>query len=142
MYVLSQEMIYDQQQQQQYQEGYGEQLEQQQQIEEEPSLVLTNFQSEMSEITAVAGIDYLSLAKQRAAEKRESVNNISTDNDWLSLAEEIKFKEQQGENKDEWEASLDDEGGMGDAAALGMGSYVTEGGIVVEGEDEEPSLLL
>lgn len=123
-------------QQQGYEEAYVEQ-------EEEPTLILTNIQSEMSSITAEAGMDYLSLARQRAAEKRESVNNISTDSDWLNLAEEVKRKKEEEGEKDAWDASLEDEGSQGDAAALGMGTVVTEGGIVLEGDNgDEPTLLL
>ena len=124
------------QQQQDYEQTYDEQ-------EEGPSLILTNIQSEMSAITAEAGMDYLSLARQRAAEKRESVNNISTDSDWLNLAEEVKRKKEEEGEQDAWDASLEDEGSEGDAAALGMGTVVTEGGLVLEGDNgDEPKLLL
>jgi hypothetical protein len=122
---------------QDYDQGYQQNYDQQGEYTQ-PSLILNDIQSEMSAIAAEAGLDYLSLARQRAAEKRESVN-ISTDRDWLNLADEIKKKA----GDDGWEASLDDEGSEGDAAALGMRTFVTEGGIVVEGGDgDEPTLLL
>eukprot|EP00804_Cyclotella_cryptica_P021138 CCRYP_020957-RA/>CCRYP_020957-RA protein AED:0.27 eAED:0.27 QI:0/-1/0/1/-1/1/1/0/92 len=91
----------------------------------------------MSQLNFQGGIDYLSLARQRAMEKRESVNSGSTDDDWMTLAQEKR------EAGDGWEASLNDVGSEGDAAALGMGTFVTEGGIVVEtgGDDDEPKLL-
>ena len=145
MWISDEQQQYNQQyDQQQYDQQF---YDQQQQEQEEPSLILGNdIQSEMNQLISEAGIDYLSLARQRAAEKRESVNNISTDSDWINLAEEIKRQEAEaGENSkgDEWEASLDDEGSEGDAAALGMGGFVTEGGLVVEGENgDEPTLLL
>lgn len=142
MYVDNQQ--YDQQQynQEQYDQQQYEQQAYDQQSEQ--SLILGNdIQSEMSQLISEAGMDYLSLARQRAAEKRESVNNISTDNDWLNLAEEVKRQEGAKSGDDEWEASLDDEGSEGDASALGMGGFVTEGGLVIEGENgDEPTLLL
>ncbi|KAL3775298.1 hypothetical protein HJC23_002471 [Cyclotella cryptica] len=105
--------------------------------EQQPSLITSNFAQEMSQLNFQGGIDYLSLARQRAMEKRESVNSGSTDDDWMTLAQEKR------EAGDGWEASLNDVGSEGDAAALGMGTFVTEGGIVVEtgGDDDEPKLL-
>ncbi|KAL7476593.1 hypothetical protein ACHAW6_002446 [Cyclotella cf. meneghiniana] len=106
--------------------------------EQQPSLITANFAQEMSQLNFEGGIDYLSLAKQRALEKRESRNSGSTDADWMALARE---KLDAG---DGWEASLNDAGSEGDAAALGIGTFVTEGGIVVEtgGDGDEPTLLL
>ena len=141
------EQQYDQQnydQQAYEQQNYDQQVyDQQQNYNAEPSLILGNdIAQEMNEITAQAGMDYLALARQRAAEKRESVN-ISTDGDWLNLADEIKRKaEAGGEKGDGWDESLNEDS-EGDAASLGLGGFVTEAGIVVEGDDgDEPTLLL
>ena len=112
-------------------------------------------QEELTRATSnvdVGGIDYLALARQRAAERRESINSLSSDADWLELAE--SKKRAMGDAAaafaadGDWESSLKDEGGLNDIAALGMrvdgGVMVTEGGIVVdigaEGDDG-PKLL-
>lgn len=150
----NQQQVYDQQYQQQAynDQQYDTHFEDQQQQPPSQLILGNDIASEMSQLISEAGIDYLSLAKQRALEKRESINNISTDDDWLNLAEEVRVKKQQeqlnnnnnegGEKDDEWEASLNEES-EGDAAALGMGTFVTEAGIVVEGNyGDEPTLLL
>ena len=88
-------------------------------------------------------LDYLALARQRAVERRESINSLSTDSDWLDLAESKKRAAMMGDDDDDWVSSLKDEGASKDIASLGMrvegGVMVTEGGIVVdigaEGDD-------
>lgn len=150
----------EQLQQQQYQQQQYEQQQMQQQQQEqqgyggdEPSLLITdNMQEEMRSATSgvdVGGIDYLALARQRAAERRESNNSMSNDADWLNLAEEKR--KQLGDmaefaDTDGWEQSLDDEGSLSDSASLGMGVkleetedgvMMTEGGLVVDNVDEE-----
>lgn len=168
-----QQQYYDQQQQQQY---YDQQQQQQQyydqqqqsnspyniQNDEEPSLLITdNMSQEMARATSgveLGGIDYLALARQRAAARVESNNSQSTDADWVELAEEKK--RQLGDmaefaDDEAWEKSLDDEGSLSDAASLGMGVkleegeggvMMTEGGLVVDNYGEaggdEPQLLL
>jgi hypothetical protein len=119
-----------------------------------PSLLITsNVQEELTRATSnvdVGGIDYLALARQRAAERRESINSLSSDADWLELAE--SKRRAMGDAAayaadDDWESSLTDEGGSNDIAALGMrvegGVMVTEGGIVVDigAEGDDPKLL-
>lgn len=157
-----------QQYQQQPQEYYPEQQQQgmdpnaYNQGGEEPSLIISDdMQGEMARATSgieLGGIDYLALARQRAAARVESNNSMSNDADWLNLAEAKKAE--MGDmaeyaTDDDWEKSLEDEGSMSDSAALGMGvkmeeaeggMMVTEGGLVVdsmgEGGEDEPQLLL
>lgn len=107
------------------------------------------------------GIDYLALARQRAMERRESINSLSSDADWVELAKAkaaaSSSSASMGED-DGWESSLDDTGSLMDSAALGLGGVkleageregmmVTEGGLIVDvgtqGDDEEdgPRLL-
>jgi len=164
-----QQQYYDQQQQQQQQQYYDQQQQQQQQQqgyvsggEEEPSLLITNnMQEEMTRATAGVdvGIDYLALARQRAAQRTQSNNSDSTSAEWIQLADEKKRI--LGDNAafaddDGWEASLEDEGSIADSAALGMGVkleegeggvMMTEGGLVVDNAGDEeggegPQLLL
>lgn len=140
----------------------GQQYYQQEEQEEQPSLFVSgNMQEELSKATAdfSAPIDFLALARQRAAEKRESVNSSSSDDDWKQLAEEKRIAMGGYVNDDEgWEASLEDEGNEADVVGLGMGVglkeaeggvMVTESGLVVENagtedgeEGDEPKLLL
>ncbi|KAL3807446.1 hypothetical protein ACHAXA_003975 [Cyclostephanos tholiformis] len=105
----------------------------------------------------IGGIDYLALARQRAIERRESINSLSSDDDWHRLAEAKKRDTMMGaartggveEDDDGWESSLNDGGGATDVAALGMrieGSVmVTEGGIIVDNvgsdDDDGPRLI-
>ena len=160
-----QSQYYDQQQQNQQQEYYDEQQQQQYNqydqgvpTEEEPTLLITdNMQQEMQRATAntdMGGIDYLALARQRAAARVQSVNSQSTDADWQALAEEKRMESGGYVNEDEaWESSLNDEGSESDVNSLGMGVglvegeggvMMTEGGLVVDSMDEgdEPQLLL
>lgn len=156
-----QQSYYDQDPQQpQY---YDDPQQQPAQNAEEPSLLITdNIQQEMAAATSgveVGGIDFLALARQRAAERRESNNSESTAEEWIELAEEVrreKMAERGGyiSDDEDWEKSLDDEGGLSDSAALGMGVkleeaeggvMMTEGGLVVdggEGGEDGPQLLL
>ena len=161
----SQYYDYEQQDQQQQDYDYDERRHQQQQqqhysqYEEEPTLLITdNMQQEMQRATSnfdFGGLDYLALARQRAAARVESVNSQSTDADWQALAEEKKYQSGGYVNEDEaWEASLNDEGSESDVNSLGMGAVgliegeggvlMTEGGLVVDNMDEgdEPQLLL
>jgi hypothetical protein len=160
-----QSQYYDinQQQSQYYDENQQYYDEQQQQYDnsqggEEPTLLITdNMQQEMQRATSnieMGGLDYLALARQRAAARVESVNNQSSDEDWLRLAEEKRFQSGGYVSGDEaWEASLGEEGSESDFASLGMGGVnlvqgeggvmMTEGGLVVDNMDEgdEPQLL-
>ncbi|KAK1745901.1 hypothetical protein QTG54_003825 [Skeletonema marinoi] len=146
---------YDEQQQNQH---YYDGQQQQQQEEEEPSLLITdNMQQEMQRATAnsdIGGLDYLALARQRAAARVESVNNQSTAADWQKLADEKAIESGGYVSEDEdWEASLGEEGSESDFNSLGMGAVsmvegeggvmMTEGGLVVDNMDggDEPQLL-
>lgn len=161
-----QSQYYDQQQQNQQEQYYDEQQQQQYNqydqgvnpTEDEPTLLISdNMQQEMQRATAntdMGGIDYLALARQRAAARVQSVNGQSTDADWHALAEEKRVESGGYVNEDEaWESSLDDEGSESDVNSLGMGVglvegeggvMMTEGGLVVDSIDEgdEPQLLL
>ncbi len=93
-------------------------------------------------------------------ERRESINSLSSDEDWVELAK-IKAATSSvsstGED-DGWESSLEDTGSSSDSAALGLGGgvklemgeregmMVTEGGLIVDvgtqgDEMDEPRLL-
>lgn len=158
-YDNQQQPQYYDEQQQQNQQYYDGQQQQQYGGEEEPTLLITdNMQEEMQRATAnsdIGGLDYLALARARAAARVESVNNQSTDQDWHRLADE-KTMEQGGHvsGDEAWEASLGEEGSESDFASLGMGALsmtegeggvmTTEGGLVVDNfdGDDEPQLLL
>ena len=103
-----------------------------------------------SEMNAVKGaneydfgqIDYLALAKQRAANKPESNNNVAGDDEWMNLAAE---KEEQFGKIDDWENSQK-EAGNADSQSLLMfnteqQSTEAEGGSE-DSDDDEPKLLL
>ena len=103
-----------------------------------------------SEMNAVKGaneydfgqIDYLALAKQRAANKPESNNNVAGDDEWMDLAKE---KEEQFGKIDDWENSQK-EAGNADSQSLLMfnteqQSTEVDGGSE-DGDDDEPKLLL
>lgn len=77
--------------------------------------------------------DFLAAARQRAAEKKESVNSLSKDEDWNIVAEKRK-----GE-VDDWENSLE-EAGNADSQIL-LPDLGTENDDE-DGEEEEPKLLL
>lgn len=149
-----QQQYYDEQQQQQYNQ-YDQGVNP---TGDEPTLLITdNMQQEMQRATAntdMGGIDYLALARQRAAARVQSVNSQSTDADWQALADEKRMESGGYVNEDEaWESSLNDEGSESDVNSLGMGVglvegeggvMMTEGGLVVDSMDEgdEPQLLL
>ena len=100
-----------------------------------------------SEMNAVKGganeydfgqIDYLALAKQRAANKPESNNNVAGDDEWMDLAKE---KEEQFGKIDDWENSQK-EAGNADSQSLLMfnteqQSTEVDGGSE-DGDDDEP----
>ena len=103
-----------------------------------------------SEMNAVKGaneydfgqIDFLALAKQRAANKPESNNNVAGDDEWMDLAKE---KEEQFGKIDDWENSQK-EAGNADSQSLLMfkteqQSTEVDGGSE-DGDDDEPKLLL
>lgn len=154
-----QSQYYDNQQQPQYYDEQQQYYDGQQQ-EEEPTLLITdNMQEEMQRATAntdIGGLDYLALARQRAAAKVESVNSQASAEDWHRLAEEKIIESGGYVNEDEaWEASLEEEGSASDFDSLGMGAVsmvegeggvmMTEGGLVVdnaEGGEDGPQLLL
>ena len=77
--------------------------------------------------------DYLAAARQRAAEARESVNDLSTDDDWMDMAAKNRAA-----GLDDWEHSLA-EAGNADSQILipVMETNVKEGE-----EPPEPKLLL
>ena len=79
--------------------------------------------------------DYLAAARQRAAEARESVNDLSTDNDWMDMAAKNRAA-----GLDDWEHSLA-EAGNADSQIL---IPVMETTTTTDGGDEppEPKLLL
>ncbi len=156
-----QSQYYDNQQQPQYydEQQQNQQYYDEQQQEEEPTLLITgNMQEEMQRATAntdIGGLDYLALARQRAAARVESVNSQASAEDWLKLAEEKVVESGGYVNEDEaWEASLEEEGSASDFDSLGMGAVsmlegeggvmMTEGGLVVDNADggDEPQLLL
>lgn len=155
---------YDQNQQgyaqDQQQQSYDQNQQQQQfivQEEEEPSLFISDDMSgEMARATngiEAGGIDYLALARQRAAYRVDSNNSQGSDSDWLNLAEQKRQERGQYADDEDWEKSLEDEGSLDDSAALGMGVkleeaeggvMMTEGGLVVDNigeEGDEPQLL-
>ncbi|OEU14274.1 hypothetical protein FRACYDRAFT_240809 [Fragilariopsis cylindrus CCMP1102] len=116
--------------------------------EPEPSQGLIFGDAIESEMNAVKGaneydfgqIDYLALAKQRAANKPESNNNVAGDDEWMNLAAE---KEEQFGKIDDWENSQK-EAGNADSQSLLM--FNTEQPTDADGEDgddnDEPKLLL
>ncbi|KAL3783345.1 hypothetical protein ACHAW5_010887 [Stephanodiscus triporus] len=101
----------------------------------------------------VGGIDYLALAQQCVAKRRELTNSVSTDDDWLDLAESRRHAAGGGDRlipgDNNQELSLNNVGGMTDVTALGMriegGVMMMEGGIVVDvtsaDDDDGPRLL-
>ncbi|KAL7428369.1 hypothetical protein ACHAXH_001601 [Discostella pseudostelligera] len=155
---------YQQQEYDQPQQQYYEQQQYQQQAEEvEPSLLITdNMSDELRRATSNSfdfggGIDYLALARQRAMERRESINSLSSDEDWVELAK-TKAASSAGVEDDGWESSLDDTGSSSDSEALGLGGgvkleageqegmMVTESGLIVdvgvEGDEEDGPRLI
>jgi hypothetical protein len=114
--------------------------------EEEPSQGLIFGDAIESEMNAVKGaneydfgqIDYLALAKQRAANKPESNNNVAGDDEWMNLAQE---KEEQFGKIDDWENSQK-EAGNADSQSLLMFTQPEESSEDGGDDDDEPKLLL
>ena len=135
------QQYYNDQQQQQNQQQQDQQ--QQDQDEEEPQgLVLDGLDQQMRQMSSKYGFtesDFLAAARKRAEERVESVNSMSTDEDWQKIAE--AKKKEQGDI-DDWENSLK-EAGNTDSQIL-MFTDPPPGG--EDGEDgdsgEEPKLLL
>mmetsp|Transcript_32515 Transcript_32515/g.68229 ORF Transcript_32515/g.68229 Transcript_32515/m.68229 type:complete len:252 (-) Transcript_32515:148-903(-) len=163
-----QQQYYDQQQQQNQQQQQQQPYANQQQQEEEPTLLISdNMQEEMARATSgieLGGVDYLALARQRAAARVESTND-STADEWFQMAEEKKRELGNVDLKVDWEnwdpadAELDEREaiesankGMGGGSGGGEvalesyegGAMITEGGLVVDNVDGEdgPQLLI
>ena len=82
-----------------------------------------------------AEADYLAAARKRAEMRMESVNNMSTDQDWMQVAEEKK-KQMGGAVEDDWEASAKEAGNEDSQILIPVD-------ISASGEgDDEPTLLL
>jgi len=137
----------------------------QQYQEEQPSLILGNMAEEMAAATSGVDVplDYLALARERAAAKVESSNSDSSDEEWFQMADEKKRQftnpDIDWENFDPADTELDEAnaaarlGGGGEESGDDVvqmeeygdgGIMMTEGGLVVdnvEGEDG-PQLLI
>jgi len=132
--------------------------------EEQPSLILGNMAEEMAAATSGVDVplDYLALARERAAAKVESSNSDSSDEEWFQMADEKKRQftnpDIDWENFDPADTELDEAnaaakfggGGGEESGDVAMEEYgdggimMTEGGLVVdnvEGEDG-PQLLI
>jgi len=125
--------------------------------EDEPEpqgLFLGNdIEKEMKKAKADAGeydfgqIDYLALARQRAAAQLESNNDVADDEEWTNLADE---KKSQFGQIDDWENSQKEAGNTDSQILMfteeqiaGEGSGDGEGGDGGEGDgDDGPKLLL
>ena len=137
----------------------------QQYQEEQPSLILGNMAEEMAAATSGVDVplDYLALARERAAARVESSNSDSTDEEWLQMADEKKRQftnpDIDWDNFDPADTELDEanaaarlSGGgeeSGDDAVqmeeYGYGGIMmTEGGLVVDNVegDDGPQLLI
>ena len=90
-------------------------------------------------------IDYLAASKQRALQKKESIVNQATDDDWKQIAQD---KQNMGLLVDDWENSKNDVGGTMDSQILFFpDAPARDGGGTNDGDDnnndnEEPKLLL
>ena len=137
----------------------------QQYQEEQPSLILGNMAEEMAAATSGVDVplDYLALARERAAAKVESSNSDSSDDEWFQMADEKKRQftnpDIDWENFDPADTELDEANaparlsGGGEESGDDVvqmeeygdgGIMMTEGGLVVdnvEGEDG-PQLLI
>ena len=131
--------------------------------EEQPSLILDNMAEEMAATTSGVDVplDYLALARERAAAKVESTNSDSTAEEWFQMADEKKRQftnpDIDWENFDPADTELDEAnaaarfgGGGEESGDVALEEYgdggimMTEGGLVVdnvEGEDG-PQLLI
>ena len=80
--------------------------------------------------------DYLAAARQRAAEARESVNSMSTDEDWIKMAAKTKA-ELGGGAMDDWEQSLTEAGNADSQVLIPVVDEQQDGQ-----DPPEPKLLL
>ena len=146
-----------------YDENGNEIYPEQYQEEEQPSLILDNMAEEMAAATSGVDVplDYLALARERAAAKVESTNSDSTAEEWFQMADEKKRQftnpDIDWENFDPADTELDEAnaaarfaGGGEESGDVALEEYgdggimMTEGGLVVdnvEGEDG-PQLLI
>ena len=109
--------------------------------EEQPRLILdpATVNAEMGQFKSkypTSEADYLAAARKRAEQKLESVNNMSTDEEWKAAASEKK-NQMGGAMEDEWEASLKEAGNIDSQILIPMD--LDAGG---DGDDSEPKLLL
>jgi hypothetical protein len=79
--------------------------------------------------------DYLAAARQRAAEARESVNSMSSDEDWFNMASQKTAE--MGGTMDDWEASRAEAGNADSLILIPATPDMKEGE-----EPPEPKLLL
>ena len=152
---------YDQEQynqQQQEQQYYDQQQQQPQGMDntEQPTLLITdNMQEEMAKATSGVDVplDYLALARERAARRVESLNSDSSDEEWFEMADakkrEFTNPDIDWENFDPADTELDEANAAAKAAGaegvggveleeLEGGAMITEGGLIVDnpGGDE------
>jgi len=138
------QQYYDDQQQQdqQQQDQQYNQQQQGQDEEQQQGLVLDGLDQEMRQMSSEYGFtesDFLAAARKRAEERVESVNSMSSDEDWEQISE---AKKQEQGDIDDWENSLK-EAGNTDSQIL-MFTDPPPDGEDGEGGDsgEEPKLLL
>lgn len=138
------------QQQQEQQQYYDQQQQQGMDNTEQPTLLITdNMQEEMARATSGVDVplDYLALARERAARRVESSNSNSSDEEWFEMAEakkrEFTNPDIDWENFDPADTELDEANAAAKAAgASGVGGVeleeleggvmMTEGGLVVD----------
>ena len=138
------------QQQQEQQQYYDQQRQQGVDNTEQPTLLITdNIQEEMARATSGVDVplDYLALARERAARRVESSNSNSSDEEWFEMAEakkrEFTNPDIDWENFDPADTELDEANAAAKAAgASGVGGVeleeleggvmMTEGGLVVD----------
>lgn len=107
--------------------------------EDDQGLILSDLDQQMGQMRSkypTSENEFLAAARQRALEKRASVEGGASDGDWQNLAEEKK--EKFGEI-DDWENSQK-EAGNSDSQILMFTE--PEGGEGEDGEDADPKLLL
>ena len=117
---------------------------------EPPKLVLNqdDIRKEMYQYKSkypTSEIDYLAASKQRALQKKESIVNQATDDDWKQIAQD---KQNMGLLVDDWENSKNDVGGNMDSQILFFpdAATTTDGGTNDgdnnNNDNDEPKLLL